>query len=240
MQIQRARPPTEQVHSSAAQLACARAGQQKIHAAPPDQTMDLVEKFRQPLNFVDHHDLVTLGYFLRNATRIAAERKVSRAVEQVVDSRSRQRVAYQKRLAGLTRAQEEVGFLASRPARSSARGITGLSVDIVVIYHDKRRLSRQCPGVLNWACRLAARLQMDAGRRTSSLWAYRPDSPALATTVEPFSFPLAVLWRDTCHRFAQAVFAMSRTQGRYFSQTSQSQPSLLHPYGVPCQPPSRF
>lgn len=110
MKIFGARPATQEIHSSAAQLARARSRQEKTQAAFFDEPVDLVQEDRQALDLVDHHDPLGWSYLFGHAAGVLAELEENRGIEEIVDTVIRQGMSNQKTFSRLARPEEEVRF----------------------------------------------------------------------------------------------------------------------------------
>ena len=82
----------------------------KSQAARLNETVHLVQQFRQPLDLVNHDDSVFRAKLLSHAPRILTESQDRRSVQEIVDTRAAQCVLNEKCLARLSRPQQKVGF----------------------------------------------------------------------------------------------------------------------------------
>ena len=92
-QVRLPRPPAEQVHAAALELAAARPAQHEVHFLRLYQVVHLVEQDRQLLDLVDHdHRRIrrsvgaALGHDLAHPGRILGKRQVLAAAQKVDDS----------------------------------------------------------------------------------------------------------------------------------------------------------
>lgn len=108
MEVEGAGTAAEQVHAAAPELPRARAGEQEVQRAGLDEPVDLVQELGQALHLVDHHEALVVPDLGADETGIAAQCQVDRCVEQVVDARTGESVAEERRLAGLTRPEQKV------------------------------------------------------------------------------------------------------------------------------------
>jgi hypothetical protein len=112
----------EQVDPAAPKLARVRSRQQEAHAPGLDQAVYLVQECWEPLDLVDHHDAVSRAELLGEPAGALAERQVHRRVEEVIDLRLLEGITDQGRLAGLPRAQEEMGPLREQSGQVEQAG----------------------------------------------------------------------------------------------------------------------
>ncbi len=104
-------PPPEKIHAAPAELAGARAGEEKADSPLLDQKMHLVEQRRNALNFIDDDELLARADFLGNSSGILAESQKRGRIEKIVDAGSLQPLADEEALARLARTEKEIGFL---------------------------------------------------------------------------------------------------------------------------------
>ena len=76
----------QQVDATAPQSARARSGEQETDAAFLDESMDFIEKDRQALDPIEHHDRVLWPNLLGEASGPVTERQIHRRIQQVVDA----------------------------------------------------------------------------------------------------------------------------------------------------------
>jgi hypothetical protein len=77
-------PPTEKVDPSAPELSGARSRQEKPYAPGFDEPVNLIQKFREPLNLVNDYNTVMRSEFLCNASWILTERKIHRCIKKII------------------------------------------------------------------------------------------------------------------------------------------------------------
>ena len=134
-------PTPEQVHAAATEFARARPRQQELDPALLDQTVDLVQEFRQTLDLVDDDDAVGGREFLGDAPRLLAQGEIGRMVEEVIEPHAWERVADQETLSRLPGSEQEVRLLPNQP-----REIEG-ALDESFECHRKRRAFTRAEGL---------------------------------------------------------------------------------------------
>ena len=113
-QVRLPRPPAEQVHAAALELAAARPAQHEVHSLRLYQVVHLVEQDRQLLDLIDHdHRRIrrnigaALGHDLAQSRRILGKRQVLAAAQQVYDRARVELPAQQRGLAGAPRTEQK-------------------------------------------------------------------------------------------------------------------------------------
>ena len=140
MQIFGSGTATQEVYPAAAKLPGTGPGEEESTAAFLNEPMHFVQKFRQPLNLVDHDHLIFGGKFLRYATRVLSESQVNRMVQEVVDSRILQRVVDKKCLAGLPWSQEKMRFFRQKGRQIQHPLDRRVAVVEILLWHLSRQI----------------------------------------------------------------------------------------------------
>jgi len=111
MKMQRARPSSKQIDTTASQFSCARPCHEKSNAPFVNQTLNFMQKQGQTLDLVYYDDSVMVREFFLESLWTVAERKENIVIEQIVYACTFQRLPHEKCLSCLAGAKEKVRFL---------------------------------------------------------------------------------------------------------------------------------
>jgi hypothetical protein len=111
MEIFRSRPSAQKVDAAPTELPGTRSSEQKSSTSLFDQTVDLIEQGREPLDLIDDHNAIFGPQLFRQALRALAQPKIHGTIQEIVDPRPLHAMSNQETFAGLPWSQKEVRLL---------------------------------------------------------------------------------------------------------------------------------